>query len=118
MLREELAEPRGALEILRRERPRRGGRRRGSGGSLAHRRREVCELDRVLRERARRRQHLLELADVAGPGIAEQRACSIGGERDRSIGDPREQRRDQEAQIFAALGEVRNHECEAREAGE
>src|SRR5262249_9512973 len=59
---------------------------------------------------------MIELADVARPAIAHERARGVGGERDagRAL---LQQRRDQDAQIFAPLAQRREGvrvACQAR----
>jgi len=64
----------------------------------------VLELDRVpRRERDRRADGLLKLADIVGPVVAQDRAQRGWREGNRAV--PRPERRNEEPEVLAPLAE-------------
>src|SRR6185503_9701685 len=85
---------------------------------LANRLRQVREPDRTLEhERERDLQRALELADVEGPVVADQRAAGFERERRRRGVGLAEDGGDQQAEIRATLAQRRKPDHEVRDPG-
>src|SRR5690606_33118903 len=96
------------LALGERRLPERTALERGRVEQILFRQDEVARLDRVSRsEHERVREHVLELANVAGPSIGDQAAGGLGAERRRItaelLRDASDQMARDEHDVFASL---------------